>query len=132
MTTLPNALAHISVGTNQFEAAVKFYDAVLATLSIKRVLDLSEHGAIAYGRVAPEFWVQKPYDGQTAQVANGVHIAFWAENAAQVDAFYQVALAQGAQSEGEPGGREHYGSDYYGCFVRDIDGHKIEAMTLIS
>ena len=30
--------------------------------------------------------------------------------------------------DGAPGPRPHYGPQYWGCFVRDLDGHKIEAM----
>jgi len=32
-----------------------------------------------------------------------------------------------AASSSSPGPRPHYGAPYYGCFVRDLDGHKIEA-----
>src|SRR5690606_37499382 len=38
-----------------------------------------------------------------------------------------AALSAGATDEGAPGPREEYGAPYYGCFVRDLDGHKIEA-----
>ena len=76
----------------------------------------------------PEFWIQSPINGQPAQTANGTHVAFLAENPAQVDAFYAAAIAAGATDDGAPGGRPHYGPEYYGCFVRDLDGHKIEAM----
>jgi hypothetical protein len=40
---------------------------------------------------------------------------------------YRAALAAGATDEGKPGGREEYSEAYYGCFVRDLDGHRIEA-----
>ena len=44
-----------------------------------------------------------------------------------VHAFYDAALEAGASPDGPPGPRPHYGEPYYGCFVRDLDGHKIEA-----
>ena len=50
----------------------------------------------------------------------------------EVDAFYAAALAAGAQDDGAPGPRSHYGKEYYGCFVRDLDGHKIEAMAWLA
>ncbi|MBF2952237.1 VOC family protein, partial [Pseudomonas aeruginosa] len=37
------------------------------------------------------------------------------------------ALAAGADDEGAPGPRPLYGEPYYGCFIRDLDGHKVEA-----
>ena len=128
MSANPSALSHVSLGTNRFDQAVAFYDAVLATLGIRRVMDLSEHRAMAYGRAFPEFWIQRPHDGGAAQAANGVHVAFLADDPAQVDAFYRAALAHGARDDGQAGPRPDYGDGYYACFVRDLDGHKIEAM----
>jgi len=122
----PSIMSHVSVGTNDFAASVKFYDQVLATLGAKRLL---EHpGAAAYGKQYPEFWVQTPIDGKPAQVGNGTHFGFMAPDQAAVDAFYKAALAAGARDEGAPGPRKDYGKPYYGCFVRDPNGHKIEAM----
>ena len=128
MTAPPSALSHVSLGTNRFGEAAAFYDTVLATLGIGRVHDLSEHQAIAYGRAFPEFWIQRPHDGQPAQTANGVHVTLMAESNAQVHALHQAARALGARCDGPPGPRPHYVDAYYGCFVRDLDGHKIEAM----
>lgn len=122
----PGAISHVSLGSNRFDEAAAFYDAVLAMLGLKRLL---EHpGAVAWGRAFPEFWVQRPIDGKPAGVGNGSHVGFLAQDRAQVDAFWQAALAAGAKGEGEPGPRPHYGEPYYGCFLRDLDGHKIEAM----
>lgn len=88
-----------------------------------------EHpGAVAYGRAFPEFWVQTPFDGRPAGTANGVHFAFLAASREEVDAFHASGLANGARDEGAPGPRPHYGEPYYGCFLSDPDGHKIEAM----
>jgi hypothetical protein len=44
-----------------------------------------------------------------------------------VDKFHQAALANGGTDEGEPGPRPDYGPEYYGAFVRDPDGNKVEA-----
>ena len=129
MTDNPSILSHVSLGTNRFMEAVVFYDKVLANLGIGRVMDFTEKfPAIAYGRAYPEFWIQAPHDGQPAQTANGVHIAFMAATPEQVHAFHAAALAAGGTDDGAPGPRPHYGPEYYGCFVRDLDGHKIEAM----
>jgi len=119
-------LSHVSLGSNRYEEAQAFYDRALAPLGCQRVLE--HEGATAYGRAYPEFWIQKPLDGQPATVGNGTHIGFLAHSRAEVDAFYQAALAAGASGDGAPGPRPHYGEPYYGCFVRDLDGHKVEAM----
>lgn len=121
----PSILSHVSLGTNKFDQAVAFYDRVLATLGCKRIM---EHpGAVAYGKQYPEFWVQTPIDGQPATLGNGTHVGFIAPTKESVHAFYEAALTAGGVGEGAPGGRPDYGEPYYGCFVRDLDGHKVEA-----
>ncbi|WP_371186675.1 VOC family protein [Thalassotalea maritima] len=118
-------LCHISLGTNQLLDAIAFYDQVLATLGITQVVQHEQ--AVAYGKGYPTFWLQIPYDQQAASVANGSHIGFMATSKAQVDEFYRVALANGGQCNGKPGPRPEYGAPYYGCFIIDLDGHRIEA-----
>lgn len=119
-------VSHVSVGTNDFERAIAFYDKVLATLGCTRVMQ--HEGAVAYGKLYPEFWVQLPIDGYPASAGNGTHIGFIAPTKDAVHAFYDTAMAAGARDSGPPGPRPHYGAPYYGCFVRDPDGHKIEAV----
>ncbi len=122
---LPSIISHISIGTNQFEKAAAFYDKVLGAVGCRRIM---EHpGAIAYGKQFPEFWLQTPINGEPATVGNGFHIGFMVSSKELVNAFYQAAVDAGASGDGEPGPRPHYGEPYYGCFVRDLDGHKIEA-----
>lgn len=125
----PSVLSHVSVGTNNYPRAKAFYDAVLATLQIGCVMDFP--GAAGYGRAFPEFWVQTPHDGGRASVGNGVHIAFLANSVAEVRAFHATALAHGATDDGPPGPRPDYGPEYFAAFVRDLDGHKIEAMLMV-
>ena len=124
--TNPSIMSHVSIGTNQLDNALAFYDKVLATIGARRILDHGE--AVAYGREFPEFWVHPPHDGGTASIGNGTHFGFFASNKDEVDTFYKTALECGAKGDGEPGPRPLYGEPYYGCFVRDLDGHKIEAV----
>lgn len=123
---IPSILSHVSIGTNDFGRAVAFYDAVLPTIGCRRML--SHPGAAAYGKRFPEFWVQTPIDGRPAGVGNGTHVGFLAPTRESVDRFHAAALAAGATDDGAPGPRPQYGPAYYGCFVRDLDGHKVEAM----
>jgi hypothetical protein len=44
-----------------------------------------------------------------------------------VHKFHEAALAQGGSNNGEPGPRPDYGPEYYGAFVYDLDGNKLEA-----
>lgn len=121
------ALSHVSIGANDLPRMLAFYDAVLAPLGIVRVAVEDEGAAVAYGRQHPEFWVQRPHDGGAASPGNGVHVGFMAADRAQVDAFHAAGLRAGAACEGPPGARPHYGAGYYGAFLRDPEGNKIEA-----
>lgn len=123
---IPSIISHISLGTNQLDAALDFYDQVMATIGATRLEEVPGV-AVAYGKKFPEFWVQVPYDQKRAGVANGVHFGFIAPNPQAVHDFYETAIKLGAQCDGKPGPRPEYGAPYYGCFVRDLDGHKIEA-----
>jgi predicted lactoylglutathione lyase len=71
--------------------------------------------------------VQTPLDGRPAAAGNGIHVSFFAGSRQQVEAFHREGLAAGAADEGAPGQRKEYGEPYYGAFLRDPDGHKIEA-----
>ena len=122
---VPSIVSHVSIGTNDFERAIAFYDAVMPAVGARRVM---EHpGAVAYGKQFPEFWVQTPIDETPATTGNGIHFGFIASSKETVRAFYDAAIAAGATDDGAPGPRPLYGEPYYGCFVRDPDGHKIEA-----
>jgi catechol 2,3-dioxygenase-like lactoylglutathione lyase family enzyme len=122
-------LHHVSVGVRDVERAAKFYDAVLGALGYRRVMEFLPY-AVAYGETQPSFWVQLPQNQQAATAGNGVHISFIARSQGAVDEFHNAALAEGAKSDGEPGPRPDYSPDYYGAFVFDLDGNKLEATLL--
>lgn len=121
-------LHHVSVGVSDVERAARFYDPVLAALGYKRVMEYLPH-AIAYGESSnwPAFWVQLPHNQMPASFGNGVHVGFIARSKAAVNAFHEAALKNGGSNNGEPGPRADYGPDYYGAFIYDLDGNKLEA-----
>ena len=121
-------LHHVSVGVRDVARAAGFYDPVLKALGYKRVADYSP-GAIAYGesKDKPEFWIGLPHDQSAPSNGNGAHLAFVARSKAQVNKFHEAALKAGGSNNGEPGPRPDYGPAYYGAFIYDLDGNKIEA-----
>lgn len=121
----PSIISHISIGTNDFARAKHFYSSVLPALGIGVVMEHPD--AIAYGKQYPEFWVGAPMNGKPASVGNGFHMGFFANSIEEVHAFYDAAITAGATCDGPPGPRPLYGEPYFGCFVRDFEGHKIEA-----
>jgi catechol 2,3-dioxygenase-like lactoylglutathione lyase family enzyme len=120
-------LHHVSIGVRDVASAAPFYDLVLGALGYRRVLEVMPYG-IGYGDRAPAFWVQLPHDQNAPTAGNGIHVAFMAASKAAIAEFHRVALAAGATDEGAPGPRPDYGPDYFGAFVRDPNGHKLEAV----
>lgn len=120
-------LHHVSFGTADLDRARAFYDPVMRQLGLRRTLDVE--GAVGYGAGITVFSLNLPVDGGGASPGNGVHVAFEVEKRADVDAFFDVAVANGAAGDGEPGLRPQYDGHYYAAFVRDPDGNKIEALT---
>ena len=120
--------SHVTFGTNNLARAEKFYDAVMAALG-HPVLFKAPPNAISYGTPTGEkLFVLTPFDQKEARPGNGVHAAFKVESRAVVDAFHAAALASGGSDEGAPGSRPHYHPNYYGAYVRDPDGNKIQAV----
>lgn len=126
---MDSCISHVSLGANDVSSMLSFYDAVLAPLGVRRVMETGEHG-VAYGRRFPEFWVGHPHDGRPATPGNGIHIAFLAGDRSQVDAFHSAGLRTGGTCDGPPGLRPQYAPHYYGAFLRDPEGNKVEAMLL--
>lgn len=118
---------HVSVGTNDVRRARTFYDPLMALIGL-RVLKSSER-SVHYGASDIIFSLETPVDGEPASPGNGVHIAFQAPDRETVRRFHRVAMANGGSDEGGPGIRDDYNANYYGAFVRDLDGNKIEAVT---
>ena len=118
---------HVSVGTNDVERSKRFYDAVVPILGLVPMTE--DEGGLGYGSGTFHFSVQVPIDGKPATVGNGTHIAFAVEDRSMVNRFYEAALKHGGSGDGAPGLRPTYDANYYGAFVRDPDGNKIEAVT---
>ena len=118
---------HVSVGTNDLRRARLFYDSLMALIGF-RVLKTSEQ-SVHYGASDIVFSLETPVNGKPATAGNGVHIAFQAPDRQTVRRFHSAAMANGGSDEGAPGIRENYNANYYGAFVRDPDGNKIEAVT---
>ena len=119
--------SHVTLGSNDLERARRFYAPVMATLDLTEPFQAP--GMIVYGDLTgPKLFIVPPFDGQAATNGNGTHVALLAGSRAAVDAFHAAALANGGTDEGAPGLRPHYHPNYYGAYVRDPDGNKLQAV----
>jgi catechol 2,3-dioxygenase-like lactoylglutathione lyase family enzyme len=121
---------HISVGVADLDRAARFYEAVLASLGLSRLVTRPK--TIGFGKSYPEFWINLRPGMAKVAPESGVHICLRAKAAAEVDAFHATALAAGGASDGAPGIRPHDRVKYYAAFVIDPDGNRIEAVTFPS
>ena len=119
--------SHVTLGTNDWSRARPFWIAVMEVLGHPVLFE--REGGIAFGPpIGPKTFVGPTFDGAPAAPGNGVHIAYLVSNRAAVDAFHAAALAHGGSDEGAPGLRPHYHTNYYGAYVRDPDGNKLQAV----
>ncbi len=81
-------------------------------------------GWVGFGKNRkPEFWL-----GPGKDTKYFMHLAFAADTKEIVDAFYKIAIEEGAVCNGKPKIRENYYSSYYGAVIIDYDGHSISAI----
>ena len=126
-------IGYVTLGTNQFTAAAAFYDALFGSLGFGRILE-QENVFIAWGpsMKAPAVSITIPYNKEPATVGNGTMVAIALKDPAQVNAFYQQALALGGSDEGEPGFRPPSDNKgFYAAYFRDLDGNKLNAFCLV-
>lgn len=118
-------LGYVTLGTNDLEASVKFYDELLAVCGAQQLMNLPE-GFVLWGTSleAAALAISKPYDGNAATVGNGVMAAIRADSEEQVQAIYNKALELGGTDEGAPGPR---GDGFYAGYFRDNQGNKLNA-----
>src|SRR3954470_10742413 len=113
---------HVTIRVRDRDASERFYDTVLAELGIDRTYRtrwFSEWNDFSLAGAEDEH-----------PVTQRLHIAFVASSAGRVDEFWRAGVDAGYASDGEPGPRPQYGPDYYGGFLRDPDGNRVEAVNL--
>jgi catechol 2,3-dioxygenase-like lactoylglutathione lyase family enzyme len=122
-----SGLSHVSVGVNDVPRAKAFYDPLMRIVGLK--VRQADEESVDYGDDRLVFSLETPTDKEPATPGNGVHIAFAVPDRETVDRFYREAMKLGARDAGAPGLRPQYSPTYYGAFVLDPDGNKIEAVT---
>jgi predicted lactoylglutathione lyase len=119
-------IGYVTLGTNEFEKAKTFYDAVLGELGGKRTMTMDRMQGYGAGNGAM-LVVCKPYDEKQATAGNGTMISLSASSRDVVGKVHATALASGATDEGAPGLR---GDAFYGAYFRDLDGNKLCVFTM--
>jgi catechol 2,3-dioxygenase-like lactoylglutathione lyase family enzyme len=118
---------HVSLPVRDLAAAAAFYESLLAPLGYARLVE--RPATIGFGKKYPELWLNLRAGLAPAPANPGTHIALRAPSETAVRAFHAAALAAGGTSDGEPGPRQAAMTTYFGAFVRDLDGNKLEAVS---
>ena len=115
-------IGYVTLGTNKFDEAAKFYDELLGSLGALRTMEADTFIAWSAGMGSPAISIIKPYDGKPATVGNGMMVAIVVDATDKVDALHAKALELGGTDEGAPGPR---GEGFYAGYFRDLDGNKL-------
>lgn len=123
---------HTSLAVSNFKESLKFYDASLKVLGYNRMvnIDVPEVKVAGYGAAPkPSFWISDRGYNPVEEIGNasGVHVAFMAPSVEAVNKWYQLCLDLGGKDNGPPGPRAHYHPGYFGAFIVDPNGWRIEA-----
>ena len=118
---------HVSLAVRDLAASAAFYERLLAPLGYRKLVE--RPATVGFGKKYPELWLNVRPDMAPAPSNPGAHVALRAASEDAVRAFHAAALAGGGASDGEPGPRQAAMTTYFGAFIRDPDGNKLEAVS---
>ncbi len=121
-------IGYVILGTNDLPRATAFYDALLAEMGSRRMMEFGERGyAWGVAMDQPMLCIMTPFDGRPATVGNGVMVGIAVDSRDMVDRIHKKALELGGTDEGPPGLRGVGGEGFYAAYFRDLDGNKLDA-----
>jgi predicted lactoylglutathione lyase len=120
-------IGYVTLGTNDLPRAAAFYDALLAEIGVKRMMEFGRGYAWGSSMDRPMLGIMKPFDGDPASVGNGVMVAIGVDSREKVDRLYRKALELGGKDEGPAGPR---GEGFYAAYFRDLDGNKLNCFCM--
>ncbi|TFH93381.1 VOC family protein [Vibrio ouci] len=107
------------VGTNNMQAATKFYDLLFDQSKLEKVVP-SDRMTYWLGDDFA-FAAALPFNEEPATNGNGTMVGFSLGSANEVIRMYKKAIELGGECEGEPGQR----GPRFSAYVRDLDSNKI-------
>jgi len=116
-------ISHLTLGTNDLEIAVQYYDQILNLIGAKQVAKTDEVTFYQFPDSPTKLAISKPHDGNVATFGNGTMLALKVDNEQLVRDIYQLAIDLDSKCEGQPGPRND--GAYFAAYFRDLDGNKI-------
>ncbi|MFI5841207.1 VOC family protein [Catenuloplanes sp. NPDC051500] len=119
---------HLGVPVADVERSLAFYLGVFSPIGLREAKRFPVPPSFVVGLAIADgeagFWLSPASGGETREL----HIAFTAPGRASVDAVHKAAVAAGAQVLHPPRIWPEYHPGYYAVFLRDPDGHNVEAV----
>ena len=115
-------LGYSTIGVNDMDRALAFYDALLGELGAKQLFGMDRIKFYGTGPDNAMLAVCIPYNEEAQNPGNGNMVAIPGGDREGVDRLYAKAIELGATDEGPPGERMPV---FYGAYVRDLDGNKL-------
>ncbi len=115
-------LGYTTIGTNNMEKALAFYDELLAEIGGKQLMGMDRIKFYGTSPSAAMLAICTPYDKKAQSTGNGVMIAIPGGSCEGAKKLYDKAIELGATDDGEPGQRMPF---FYGAYVHDLDGNKL-------
>jgi predicted lactoylglutathione lyase len=112
-------MSYTVLGTNNIEAAIKFYDSLFEGMGVLQSFKTDRMNFWQFDSFA--FAVAIPYNKEAATNGNGTMIGFDVETVDEVKRLHTKAIDLGGYCEGEPCEKGPRFSGY----VRDLDNNKI-------
>ena len=121
-------LDHLGLQAHDVEASLGFYLRTFAAIGMREAVRFPHGDSLVVGLAGPDrvpsFWLSPPTGEETREA----HVAFRAPDRAAVDAVHEAALAAGTEVLNAPREWPEYHPGYYAVFLRDPDGHNVEAV----
>ena len=121
-------LDHIGLQVADVEGSLQFYLRAFEPIGMREVMRFPTGDSFVVGLSGPDgnpdFWLGPP----TGAEARELHVAFAASERRAVDAVHEAAVRAGAEVLHEPREWPEYHPGYYAVFLRDLDGHNVEAV----
>jgi catechol 2,3-dioxygenase-like lactoylglutathione lyase family enzyme len=119
---------HIGIQVADVEASLAFYLRTFAPIGMREAMRFPNGDTFVVGLSGadgiPGFWLSQA----TGPEARELHLAFRAADRHAVDAVHTAAVTAGAEVLHAPREWPEYHPGYYGVFLRDPDGHNVEAV----
>ena len=115
---------HLSLQVLDLETSLRFYDAVLAPLGGRRVMEFGDGRGVREGLSGASGSVERRIGCRTGRCT-------WPSAqppTTRCAPFFAAAVATGAEVLHEPRVWPEYHPGYFGAFVRDPDGNNVEAV----